>query len=102
MQLSISRTAVGIAALTLSLTGCGLDQHPAYSPNVKYGLRKDPIIKAPKELSDDHDRRYEPERPGLLPIMKFDDMKDPDHPYHAKSAKFDDKIMRDPTAVPAK
>lgn len=98
MKLPIARAVVGIAALSLGLTGCGGEQYPAYSPSVKYGLRKDPIVKAAKDLGDE---RYEPDRPGLLPIMKLDDMNKPDHPYHAKSKSIDDKVLRDPTKVSA-
>jgi mono/diheme cytochrome c family protein len=98
MKLPISRAVVGIAALSLGLTGCGGEHYPAYSPGVKYGLRKDPIVRVAKDLGEE---RYDPDRPGLLPIMKLDDMLKPDHPYHAKSKAIDDKVLRDPTKVPA-
>jgi mono/diheme cytochrome c family protein len=98
MKLPISRAVVGIAALSLGLTGCGGEHYPAYSSGVKYGLRKDPIVRVAKDLGEE---RYDPDRPGLLPIMKLDDMLKPDHPYHAKSKAIDDKVLRDPTKVPA-
>jgi mono/diheme cytochrome c family protein len=99
MRLLISRAVVGIAASTLGLTGCSAPEYPPYSSSVKYGLRQDPILRsgAAKELGDD---RYEPDRPGLLPIMKFDDINKPDHPYHAKAKTIDDKVLRDPTKIP--
>jgi mono/diheme cytochrome c family protein len=81
MMLSMTRAVVGIAALSLSLTGCGGDKHPAYSANVKYGVRHDPIVVTAKELGED---RFDPDRPGVLPLVKFDDIFNSDHPYHAK------------------
>jgi hypothetical protein len=82
MNRSISHGLVGITVLTLSLTGCNSERYPAYSANVKYGLRTDPIIRNVKELGDE---RHEPDRPGLMPIMKLDDILRPDHPYHANT-----------------
>lgn len=97
MKLPTSRAVVGIAVLSLGLSGCGLDQHPAYSTNVKYGLRTDPIVRDQLKLGDE---RFEPDRPGLMPIMKLEDFRDPDHPYYPKSEAIDDKVLRDPRAVP--
>jgi mono/diheme cytochrome c family protein len=81
MKVSMTRAVVGIAALSLGLSGCGGDQHPHYSANVKFGLRRDPIVKSAKDLSDDRD---DTDRPGLLPIMKFDDAFQADSPYRKK------------------
>jgi mono/diheme cytochrome c family protein len=93
MNRSISHGLVGITVLTLSLTGCNSERYPAYSANVKYGLRTDPIIRNVKELGDE---RHEPDRPGLMPIMKLDDILRPDHPYHANSKKIRDKVSAAP------
>jgi mono/diheme cytochrome c family protein len=77
----MTRALVGIAALSFGLAGCGGDQHPPYSANIKFGLRKDPIIKKAIDLGVDG---YDTDRPGVLPIMKTDDLFNHDHPYHAK------------------
>lgn len=84
MKLTIRHATVGIAALSLALSGCGLDQHPAYGPNVKYGVRKDPILQRgnAKNLGEE---RYDPDRPGVLPIMRLTDVYQADHPYNAGS-----------------
>ncbi len=74
-----------IAASSLILTGCGLDQTPPYSSDVKYGLRTDPLVFGPvAELGDE---RFDPDRPGMLPIMKFEQVFEPDFPYNAKFRK---------------
>ena len=45
----------------------------------------DPLVFGPVgELGDE---RYDPDRPGVLPIMKFDQVLDPEFPYHAKFRK---------------
>jgi len=100
MELTFRRIAAGIAALTLGLTGCNSEHYPAYSPGVKYGLRKDPIIKggAAAKLGDE---RYDPERPGVFPLMKMSDMQQPEHPFHAKAKDLSDELVRDPTLVQA-
>jgi mono/diheme cytochrome c family protein len=82
MKRSISHAVVGIAVFSLGLAGCGGDRYPAYSSGVKYGLRADPIVRVGKELGDE---RYDPDRPGVFPVMKLDDAFKLDHPYFAKS-----------------
>jgi mono/diheme cytochrome c family protein len=98
MNRSLSRALLGIAVLTLGTTGCNSERYPAYSANVKYGIRTDPIVRIPKDLGEE---RYEPDRPGLMPIMKMEDFQKPDHPYYPNSAKIDDKVLRDPNKVPS-
>ena len=49
---------------------------------MKFGVRIDPILKGkPIDLGDD---RYDPDRPGVLPVMKLDETFNPEHPYYAK------------------
>jgi mono/diheme cytochrome c family protein len=86
--------AVGV--FVFSLTGCGVDPHPAYSPNVKYGVRTDPIVKDEAKLGQEG---HVPDRPGVLPLMKFDDIYKPESPMYAARAKIDDTILRDPGAL---
>jgi mono/diheme cytochrome c family protein len=69
---------LALAALALGLAGCGLDQHPAYSDKVKFGVRHDPIILRAADLGESF---HDPDRPGVLPIMKFDELLLPDRPY---------------------
>lgn len=110
MKPSFSTAVVGVALLALGLTGCNGERYPAYSPGIKYGLRQDPIVKSNKfqELNPDRKDRDDPDRPGLFPVMKLDDMLKPDHPYHAQSSTIIEKlasdadwILRDPMRIPA-
>src|SRR4029077_748906 len=69
----------------VALSGCGLDQYPDYSSNVKFGARTDPIVYGPTaELGEE---RYEPDRPGVFPIMKWEQVLEPEFPYNAKFRK---------------
>ncbi len=94
---------IGTAATSLfMLTGCGLDQHPAYSPGIEFGVRLDPIIMVgtAADLGDD---RFEPDRPGVLPLVKYDDIFKPEHPMYAKSAKIAEReMLRDPANLTEK
>ncbi|MBM3997760.1 MAG: cytochrome c [Planctomycetes bacterium] len=81
MAFSFRAVLLGLAALSCGLSGCGLDQHPAYSSNVKYGVRKDPILKASASLRKYAPERDDPDRPGVFPVMKFADIFKGDHPY---------------------
>jgi mono/diheme cytochrome c family protein len=93
---------MGLAALPMALTGCSSDPdhlHPAYSANVKYGVRTDPVMNAPGgKLGDE---RYYPDRPGILPIMKLEDVADPEHPYFSKKDSLD-KVFIDAGKVSPK
>lgn len=95
---AITRLSVfGLACLPLGLTGCGLDLHPPYSPDVRYGVRSDPVLMVPgAKLADE---RHDPDRPGVLPMMRFDDIHKPDNPYHSKAKDIKDAILRDPTKI---
>ena len=83
---------LGLACFSFTLAGCGQDRHPSYSTNLRYGIRQDPIVIEPKELGDD---RYEPDRPGVLPLMNISDIQKPDHPYHKKKDRLE-VALRDP------
>jgi mono/diheme cytochrome c family protein len=85
----------GVLALSLGLSGCD----NAYSPLVHYGVRSDPLMVAaqPGQLGED---QYEPDRPGVFPIMNKADVTRPDNPLSAKGDKlFSDNSLRDPTVV---
>ncbi len=99
MTRSSQFAVAGIACLSFALTGCGLDPHQAYSPNLKYGIRQDPIITI--KTSELGDERYDPDRPGIFPLMKVEDIQKPDHPYYAKRSKLDEKALRDPARLNA-
>lgn len=99
MNRSLFHVTVGLVALALGLTGCNTDQHPAYSPGIKYGVRTDPlVIGQAKDLGEE---RYDPDRPGVFPLMKLVDMQNPEHPYHAKKKDIDHKLLRDPGLMTA-
>jgi mono/diheme cytochrome c family protein len=87
---------IAAGALVCSLTGCGLEQHPAYSSNVKYGLRTDPVIREGQSAKLGEDR-YDPDPPGVFPLMKLKDIEDPVNPVFAKSSTIKDDVLRDPT-----
>src|SRR5476651_1306627 len=97
MKLSFRLVVVGIAVLPVALTGCGLDQHPTYPKALKYPARRDPIVIGPAAKLGDE--RYDPDRPGVFPIMSYSDIYKPDNPLFAKSKEFNDTILRDPTKV---
>lgn len=99
MKLPFRCLVLGIAILPVGLTGCSVEQHPAYSPGIRYGVRTDPImIGAAKDLGEE---RYDADRPGVFPLMKISDMQQPEHPYYAKKKDIDHKLLRDPTQIPA-
>jgi mono/diheme cytochrome c family protein len=75
--------AAALAGLLVGIAGCGGDQYPAYSTSLKYGVRQDPIINTTgAKLGDE---RYEPDTPGQLPIMRFDDIFKPGNPMEPKA-----------------
>jgi mono/diheme cytochrome c family protein len=85
--------AICTAASSLILTGCGLDQSPPYSSDVKYGLRTDPLVFGPtKDLGDE---RFDPDRPGVFPIMKMEQVFDPEFPFNAQFRKTLQPILDD-------
>jgi mono/diheme cytochrome c family protein len=86
-------TVVGLLALTL--IGCGGTDQP-YSDLVQYTLRTDPLVLTDK-LGDE---RYEPDRPGQLPLFAVRELFDPLHPiYPKKDVLAKENLLRDPLAV---
>jgi mono/diheme cytochrome c family protein len=92
---------LGTLTFPYLITGCGADPHPAYPAALKYGVRQDPIVKG--RAADLGDDRFDPDRPGVFPVMHFEDpFKNPDHPYYNNRQKItDQEILRDPNKIPA-
>lgn len=89
--------AIGAVAFCLMLAGCG-ELDPPYSSLVKYVLRSDPLVLSEK-LGDE---RYDPDRPGQLPLFSMKELFDPIHPLYAKKdTAVREGLMRDPAVVPA-
>lgn len=91
-----------LAVSLLGLTGCAQDPlGPTYSRSLKYPLRKDPILMAPAAKLGDE--RYEPDSPGVFPIMHLDDIFKPGNPIEPKAKEIvDQEVLRDPTRLSAK
>jgi mono/diheme cytochrome c family protein len=88
---------VGLLVLFTGLVGC----EDTYSTAVKYGMRTDPLMIAaqPGDLGQDV---YDPDRPGLLPVLKPQDVMVPANPMSAKGMElFETNKLRDPTLIPA-
>ncbi|MBI3410487.1 MAG: cytochrome c [Planctomycetes bacterium] len=75
------------------LVGCGSD---GYSSAIVYGVRTDPLV-----LDDKLGKEgYEPDRPGVLPILLAKDVDNPFNPMYEKGASlFKDGLLRDPTKI---
>jgi mono/diheme cytochrome c family protein len=90
--------SLGIACL--GIVGCG-DVDPPYSNLVKYGLRADPLVISDK-LGEE---RYDPDRPGQLPLIAVKEFLDPVHPLYPKREVWheskQEKLLRDPAELPA-
>ncbi len=85
-----------VGLLALSVVGCG-ETDPPYSALVKYTIRTDPLVLTDK-LGDE---RYDPDRPGQLPLLSLRDLLDPLNPIAAKRDVWaKESLLRDPTAVP--
>lgn len=100
MRTIFPAAAAGVGLICLALVGCG-EVNPPYSNLVKYALRTDPIViaPAPEKLGSE---RFEPDRPGQLPLASVKDLLDPLHPLHPKKDAWDkENLMRDPTSLPA-
>ena len=104
-----SAATVGVLALSLSLIGCG-DVNPPYSSLVHYVLRTDPLVLTDK-LGDEaspNGERYDPDRPGQLPLLTMKELLDPMHPFHPSRTKvrsqkewYDKGLLRDPNNASA-
>lgn len=88
-------SAVGMVALSLSMSGC--DDSSAYSPAVRYQVRTDPLV-----LSDKlGEETFTLDRPGIFPMLAITDLQDPRNPLHASAQKLiNDDLIRDPLLVP--
>jgi mono/diheme cytochrome c family protein len=97
MRISLSVAFVGLIAL--SVVGCG-ETDPPYSALVKYAIRTDPLVLTDK-LVDEREQRYDPDRPGQLPLLRLAELLDPLHPLFTKRDVWaKESLLRDPTAVP--
>ncbi len=84
--------ALVILAASLSLVGCD----DAYSTQVQYALRTDPLVMSEKI----GDEQVDPDRPGVFPIMAPKDLLNPVNPmYPKRDALFATDILRDPTLI---
>ena len=98
MKRYLSVVGLGLAGLTFVLSGC--ETSDRYSAAVKYGLRKDPLVKT-SQSGDLGDDVIEPDRPGALPLLHRKDVLLPENPMHPKGdALFTKDILRDPTLLP--
>lgn len=107
---NLGLATLGFLALSLTLVGCG-DINPPYSSLVQYALRTDPLVLTDK-LGDEaspNGERFDPDRPGQLPLLSMKELLDPSHPFHPgrnklRSAKewFDRGLLRDPDDASAK
>lgn len=84
---------IGLTAFTL--LGCG-EVDPPYSSLVKYALRTDPLVLTDK-LGDE---RYDPDRPGQLPLSSIKDLINSLHPLYVKKDSWaKEGLLRDPKAA---
>lgn len=97
MKRFIPVLVVGLTVFFMGLAGC----EDTYSSAVKYGMRTDPLMIAaqPGDLGQDV---YDPDRPGLLPLFKAQDVLVPENPMSAKGMElFATNKLRDPMLIPA-
>lgn len=85
--------AAAMLACSAGLVGC---EDSSYSSYVRYHVRTDPLVVGDK-LGDE---AYEPDRPGVLPLLSLKDLDDPRNPLHANREKLDDSQVRDPNLLP--
>ena len=82
-----------VLGLLAALPGC---DSAGYNLALVYPLRDDPI---PKEDRISTAERYDPERPGVLPVLSYQELQQPSfllHPYSDKflnPAKLSDKQL---------
>jgi len=87
-------------ALSLSLSGCDSN---SYSAAIRYLVRTDPLVTTDK-LGED---RYNPDRPGQLPIFSAGDLREFPNPFFKDAAQekednfFAQRKMIDPTKISA-
>lgn len=95
MKSALTLLVAGVAAL--GIVGC---QSESYSDSIKYGLRTDPVV-LDEKLDDDNARpRMEPDSPGILPLLSFQDLNNPRNPLYANRERIiQAKKLMDPTRV---
>src|SRR5687768_9270817 len=106
---TFSAATLGLLVLSLALVGCG-DVNPPYSSLVRYVLRTDPLVLTDK-LGDEaspNGERFDPDRPGQLPLLTMKDLLDPSHPFHPGRGKtrsdqewYGKGLLRDPKLASA-
>ena len=98
MKRYLSVVGLGLAGLTFILSGC--ETSDRYSAAIKYGLRRDPLVKT-SQAGDLGDDVIEPDRPGTLPILAGKDVLLPNNPLNVKGESlFTKDILRDPALLP--
>ncbi len=91
--------SAGVLTLTLGLSGC--QEGGSYSALVKYGVRTDPLMVA-TQVGDLGEDQYDPDRPGVMPILSIHDVTQPDDPLAQKGTElFAKKVLVDPNAIAA-
>jgi len=99
MKRSLPLVLAGLFILGLGLSGC--EDSPSYSSLVQYGVRGDPLMVAsqPGQLGED---QYEPDRPGVFPILHAGDVNHANNPLSSKGNKlYSENLLRDPALIPA-
>lgn len=89
----------GALGLTLGFSGC--QPGGEYSAFVQYGVRTDPLMVA-TQVGDLGEDQFDPDRPGVMPIMSTKDVTQPDDPLSAKGTELFSKtppVLVDPTAI---
>jgi mono/diheme cytochrome c family protein len=88
-----------LCVLIVAIAGLGGCEQ-AYSPALRYQVRKDPVVMVPGgQLADE---RIDPDRPGQLPLLTVSGIFDPRNPLFAKREDIENKEkLRDPTTMPA-
>jgi mono/diheme cytochrome c family protein len=89
----------GLLALTLGFSGC--QEGGEYSAAVQYGVRTDPLM-VDAQVGDLGEDVYDPDRPGVMPIMRREDVTSPDNPLSTKGMSLftrETPVLIDPTVV---
>lgn len=85
--------ALPVFLAVLLLPGCG----DSYSEAIKYAMRIDPIVMDAAQLGPE---RYEPERPGQLPLFSVKDLLDIRNPLHdRREVVLNQEKLRDPALI---
>src|SRR5688572_18773843 len=84
-----------LTGAALGLAGCNSD---AYSPAIKYAVRTDPLVLDDKLGDKDNPggEFYDPDPPGVLPILSAKDVLDPRNPMHFSGETLFPNKLRDP------